>query len=118
MTNIHHRELHFGVNSFGTCPKGELLDPPPGSGQAPTRRQRVDGRKDHCHGGAAAAGFVGLLLAAAMNYADVPVVRRARRAARHRRRSTGGAETSRSNQVRRRERLGVAGLRRGGRRDH
>ena len=27
MTNIHHRELHFGVNSFGTCPKGQLLDP-------------------------------------------------------------------------------------------
>jgi acetyl-CoA decarbonylase/synthase complex subunit beta len=26
MTNIHHRELHFGVNSFGTCSKGELLD--------------------------------------------------------------------------------------------
>ena len=30
MTNIHHRELHFGVNSFGTCPKGELLDPTAG----------------------------------------------------------------------------------------
>ncbi|MGO8789871.1 MAG: hypothetical protein ACLQVL_21130, partial [Terriglobia bacterium] len=26
MTNIHHRELHSGVNSFGTCSKGELLD--------------------------------------------------------------------------------------------
>jgi acetyl-CoA decarbonylase/synthase complex subunit beta len=26
MTNIHHRELHFGVNSFGTCSKGERLD--------------------------------------------------------------------------------------------
>ncbi len=26
MTNIHHRELHFGVNSFGTCSKGKLLD--------------------------------------------------------------------------------------------
>jgi len=26
MTNIHHRELHFGANSFGTCSKGELLD--------------------------------------------------------------------------------------------
>ncbi len=30
MTNIHHRELHFGVNSFGTCPKGELMDPTAG----------------------------------------------------------------------------------------
>ena len=30
MTNIHHRELHFGVNSFGTCSKGELLDPTAG----------------------------------------------------------------------------------------
>jgi len=30
MTNIHHRELHFGVNSFGTCAKGELLDPAAG----------------------------------------------------------------------------------------
>jgi hypothetical protein len=26
MTNIHHRRLHSGMNSFGTCPKGELLD--------------------------------------------------------------------------------------------
>jgi hypothetical protein len=26
MTNIHHRALHAGLNSFGTCPKGELLD--------------------------------------------------------------------------------------------
>ena len=26
MTNIHHRELHSGVNSFGTCSKQELLD--------------------------------------------------------------------------------------------
>ena len=31
MTNIHHRELHAGVNSFGTCPKGDLLDS--GSGE-------------------------------------------------------------------------------------
>src|SRR5271157_826033 len=30
MTNIHHRELHFGVNSFGTCSKGDLLDPTAG----------------------------------------------------------------------------------------
>lgn len=30
MTNIHHRELHSGVNSFGTCYKGELLDRPAG----------------------------------------------------------------------------------------
>ncbi|HTS69477.1 MAG TPA: hypothetical protein VMO17_10880 [Terriglobia bacterium] len=30
MTNIHHRDLHFGVNSFGTCSKGELLDPAAG----------------------------------------------------------------------------------------
>ncbi len=26
MTNIHHRALHAGLNSFGTCPKGELFD--------------------------------------------------------------------------------------------
>jgi hypothetical protein len=26
MTNIHHRSLHAGLNSFGTCPKGTLLD--------------------------------------------------------------------------------------------
>jgi hypothetical protein len=26
MTNIHHRQLHCGMNSFGTCSKGELLD--------------------------------------------------------------------------------------------
>lgn len=26
MTNIHHRALHAGLNSFGTCSKGELLD--------------------------------------------------------------------------------------------
>jgi hypothetical protein len=26
MTNIHHRELHAGINSFGTCSKGDLLD--------------------------------------------------------------------------------------------
>ena len=26
MTNIHHRQLHAGINSFGTCPKGNLLD--------------------------------------------------------------------------------------------
>ena len=41
MTNIHHRELHFGVNSFGTCSKGELLDPAAGewsgANQAATR---------------------------------------------------------------------------------
>jgi hypothetical protein len=30
MTNIHHRELHFGVNSFGTCSKGDVLDPTAG----------------------------------------------------------------------------------------
>jgi hypothetical protein len=30
MTNIHHRELHFGVNSFGICQKGDLLDPAAG----------------------------------------------------------------------------------------
>ena len=27
MTNIHHRVLHSGINSFGTCPKGEAIDP-------------------------------------------------------------------------------------------
>jgi acetyl-CoA decarbonylase/synthase complex subunit beta len=26
MTNIHHRALHAGLNSFGTCSKGDLLD--------------------------------------------------------------------------------------------
>jgi hypothetical protein len=26
MTNIHHRELHSGINSFGICSKGEPLD--------------------------------------------------------------------------------------------
>jgi hypothetical protein len=26
MSNIHHRELHAGMNSFGTSPKGETLD--------------------------------------------------------------------------------------------
>ncbi len=26
MTNIHHRALHAGMNSFGTCAKGELLN--------------------------------------------------------------------------------------------
>ena len=26
MTNIHHRGLHAGMNSFGTCRKGDLLD--------------------------------------------------------------------------------------------
>jgi hypothetical protein len=26
MTNIHHRALHSGINSFGTCAKGDLLD--------------------------------------------------------------------------------------------
>jgi hypothetical protein len=26
MTNIHHRDLHTGVNCFATCSKGELLD--------------------------------------------------------------------------------------------
>jgi len=26
MSNIHHRALHAGMNSFGTCPKGECLD--------------------------------------------------------------------------------------------
>ena len=30
MTNIHHRKLHVGINSFGTCSKGELLDPTAG----------------------------------------------------------------------------------------
>ena len=30
MTDVRHRELHFGVNYFGTCPKGELLDPAAG----------------------------------------------------------------------------------------
>jgi len=27
MTNIHHRALHAGMNSFGTTEKGDLLDP-------------------------------------------------------------------------------------------
>ena len=26
MSNIHHRVLHAGINSFGICPKGEALD--------------------------------------------------------------------------------------------
>jgi ACS/CODH beta subunit C-terminal len=26
MSNIHHRELHAGLNSFGTAPKGEVID--------------------------------------------------------------------------------------------
>jgi acetyl-CoA decarbonylase/synthase complex subunit beta len=30
MTNIHHRALHSGINSFGTCAKGDLLDPAAG----------------------------------------------------------------------------------------
>ncbi|MGO8817606.1 MAG: hypothetical protein ACLQVG_23415 [Terriglobia bacterium] len=30
MTNIHHRALHAGINSFGTCAKGDLLDPAAG----------------------------------------------------------------------------------------
>ena len=27
MSNIHHRVLHAGINSFGVCPKGEAIDP-------------------------------------------------------------------------------------------
>ena len=27
MSNIHHRVLHSGINSFGICDKGEVLDP-------------------------------------------------------------------------------------------
>jgi hypothetical protein len=27
MTNIHHRMLHAGINSFGICAKGEAIDP-------------------------------------------------------------------------------------------
>jgi hypothetical protein len=30
MTNIHHRALHSGINSFGTCAKRDLLDPAAG----------------------------------------------------------------------------------------
>jgi len=27
MSSIHHRVLHSGINSFGTCPKGAAIDP-------------------------------------------------------------------------------------------
>lgn len=30
MSNIHHRRMHSGVNSFGTCEKGERLNPQAG----------------------------------------------------------------------------------------
>ena len=46
MTNIHHRALHAGLNSFGTCPKGALLDAAAGewSGVNETAARLTGGR--------------------------------------------------------------------------